>query len=173
MSFPLLWALSLDYSTRVSRSKLQSESAISETSCAHVYVLRKKLLYEDRMEIFPTDGFLRRIWNVSVMVYFLPNHCYLLDFWSQKNVQLYWVDGWISNPQILANLLGFCGSSLYGLFIFVLFHQIHPHYIRKGLRISTVGWNAWFHDQFVIDGKSFSFFLHPFLSTVPASFTNA
>ena len=114
---------------------------------------------------FPTDGFLRRIWNVSIMVYFLPNHCYLLDFWSQKNVQLYWVDGWISNPQILANLLGFCGSSLYGLFIFVLFHQIHPHYIRKGLRISTVGWNAWFHDQFVIDGKSFSFFLHPFLNT--------
>ena len=87
------------------------------------------------------------------MVYFLPNHCHLLDFWRQKNVQLYWTDGRTQNPNLLVNLLGICGSSIYGLSLFILFHQVHSYYIWQGLCLSSMGRNAWIYDQPFIDGK--------------------
>ena len=101
----------------------------------------------------PIDGFLRSLWNVFVMVHILPNHCHLLDFRGQKNVQLYRTYGRIQNPNLLADLLGFCSPSLYGLFVLILFHQVHPYHVWQGLCLSSMGWDAWIYDQLVFYGE--------------------
>ena len=114
-----------------------------------LFGLKTKFLWLHSCSIFPlflgwslhlpTDGFLRSLWNVSVMVHVFPNNCHLLDFRGQKNVQLYRTYGRIQNPNLLADLLGFCSPCLYGLFVLILFHQVHPYHVWQGLCLSSMG----------------------------------
>ena len=95
---------------------------------------------------FPTDGFLRGLRHVLVMVHLLPDHCHFMGVWRPQNVQLYWTHDRSQNPLVLVALLGRDRSSIHDLCLLVLFHQVHSHHVWQRLQLSSMGWNAWIHD---------------------------